>query len=88
MIKAGDLVVMIRAPRCGCCIAPMGIPFIVASITGFNRQLFCCNDFAFHTGDGPWANGYSYWRIPLSLLKKIDPPAEDVMDDLLKELTT
>ena len=81
-IQVGDLVMMVRCP-CGCCTAPLGVPFRVTSIDPRTLPVHCNNDHNYVVGHGPIALGFGTWHIPTSLVKKIDPPplTEDTPTD-------
>jgi hypothetical protein len=82
MIKAGDLVMLIRQPHCGG--KNLGWIFRVEGVeTRARVECFHCGHIA--SGRGAWIGPYQWG--PLSWLKRIPPIEELERDELVKKLT-
>lgn len=87
-IGVGDLVMMVRR-ICDCpkCTHPINIPFVVSEIVGTAEISIWCTTHHRVVGHAPVAQGFSGYNIPVSALKKIEPPALDEDETERQELT-
>lgn len=75
-IEVGDLVMVVRGHSC--LVAKIaGIPWIVAGFLSPSGGGWTCSICHMKSACGPEiaATNSGTWRIPVSYLKKIDPPA-------------